>query len=488
MKKRLKSLLLSLILILALTANIFAADPNAMTDISGNWAEDSIRWVLEQDVFHGTSGTTFEPDTTMTRSMFVTVLGSMAGINPADYQDAYLGNLYTDVSADAWYAPYVNWATRYGISKGTGGNEFRPDDPVTREQMASLLERYASNFGMNITSVPGITIVDSFTDAHLISAFATSAVDNMRRTGVLSGKPDDYGTYYFDPLANASRAECASLLHRFILALSEDAGRVLVEPYDIGINMQSVTLKTGEVTTLGATVYPDNASNKNITWVSSNPAVATVDCYGQVTAIAEGTADISCYTCNGCYQTCTVTVERQVSLAYNGETYSEKCNRIFGTYLSRNEYRNYYSSSTEAKSHMKTIEIKAWDFTDSTYTSKYTRTFYLTVHENIADTVQAIFDEIYNGYEQFPIHSVGGYRWDYNSEHTIGVAIDINPNENYYINYKTGQTVGSYWKPYEDPYSIPTDGEVAQIFNKYGFTQGIWSSSADYMHFSYFGW
>lgn len=488
MKKRLKSLTISLILTLALTANVLATDLNSVTDITGHWGESHIRWVLEQGFFNGTSDTTFEPDLIMTRSMFVTVLGRMAGVNSADYQDDYLANLYSDVPVDAWYSPYVNWATRYGITRGTGGTSFSPDMPVSREQVATLLERYASNFGLNITTVPDAFIADSFVDANLISDFAVTAAETMRCTGVLSGRTSGDGIYYFAPQAEANRAECAAVFHRLSLALAQDPNRVPVDPYDIDINMQSVTLKLGESTTLGATVYPDNASNKSITWVSSNPAVAAVDYYGQVTALSEGTADISCYTCNGCYQTCTVTVERNISLAYDGETYSEKCDRIFGTYLSRSEYRNYYSSSTEAKSHMKTITIKAWDFTDSSHTDKYTRTFYLTVHENIADTVQAIFDEIYNGSEQFPIHSVGGYRWDYDSEHTIGVAIDINPTENYYINYKTGQTVGSYWKPHEDPYSIPTDGEVAQIFNKYGFTQGIWSNSADYMHFSYFGW
>ena len=103
--------------------------------------------------------------------------------------------------------------------------------------------------------------------------------------------------------------------------------------------------------------------------------------------------------------------------------------------------------------------------------------------------MKAIFEEIYNGEERFPIHYLGGFSYGGRSEHTIGCAIDINPEENYYYNPNTGEMVGSYWKPGEDPYSIPLDGEVARIFEKYGFRQGAYwnNGTRDYMHFSYFG-
>ena len=66
--------------------------------------------------------------------------------------------------------------------------------------------------------------------------------------------------------------------------------------------------------------------------------------------------------------------------------------------------------------------------------------------------------------------------------------MDINPNENYYCDPNGNALVGKYWRPGEDPYSIPLDGEVVAIFSKYGFTQGIYwrSGYKDYMHFSYF--
>ena len=122
---------------------------------------------------------------------------------------------------------------------------------------------------------------------------------------------------------------------------------------------------------------------------------------------------------------------------------------------------------------------------DSTHATKVTKYKYLTVHENMADSIQAIFEEIYNGDEQFPIKDVGCYRWEYGSEHMPGLAIDINPNENCEI--RGGViTTGSYWKPGEDPYSIPADGDVVNAFKKYGFGWGgNWRSVKDYMHFSY---
>jgi hypothetical protein len=113
----------------------------------------------------------------------------------------------------------------------------------------------------------------------------------------------------------------------------------------------------------------------------------------------------------------------------------------------------------------------------------------LTVNEKIAPTVVQIFKEIYEGSEQFPIKNVGGYSWrglTSRSEHCEGLAIDINWEENYLID--NGQILsGKLYEPGVNPYSIPTDGEVARIMRKYGFSQGLWGNRCDYMHFSYFG-
>ncbi len=163
------------------------------------------------------------------------------------------------------------------------------------------------------------------------------------------------------------------------------------------------------------------------------------------------------------------------------EDYQQRCQRIFG----RKSYKSY-SSDKKARKNMKTIRIRAWDFKKGTSGKKITKHYNLTVHKNIASSVKKAFEEIYKGKEKFPIHSIGAYSYR-KGEHMMGLAIDINPEENYQIRNDGTILCGRLYKPGKNPYSIPMDGEFAHIMNKYGFTQGIFSSSRDYMHFSYFG-
>lgn len=171
-------------------------------------------------------------------------------------------------------------------------------------------------------------------------------------------------------------------------------------------------------------------------------------------------------------------------------TQKQKYQLVFGNpNLSMRYPGGYYTSASQAKKNMKSITVKTWDFKNGKSGAKYTRTWTIMVHKNLAATIQQIFNEIYNSSEKFPIHELGGYDWrGGHSEHNTGTAIDINWTENYMVNIKTGViTAGRYWKPGTDPYSIPKDGIVAKIFKKYGFSQGDWGNSKDYMHFSYFG-
>lgn len=167
-------------------------------------------------------------------------------------------------------------------------------------------------------------------------------------------------------------------------------------------------------------------------------------------------------------------------------TYEEKCNLVFGKVV--NSPSGYYSSASEAQKHMKTVSVKVWDINSSG--AKYTVTKSFLVHENIAPTVTALFAEIYALPEKPPIHSVGGYRAGTgSSEHYVGLAIDVNPTENYYCDPDGNALTGSFFKPGVNPYSMPVDGSVQQIFEKYGFSRGIYWNSGykDYMHYSFFG-
>lgn len=156
---------------------------------------------------------------------------------------------------------------------------------------------------------------------------------------------------------------------------------------------------------------------------------------------------------------------------------------VFGS-LSNSKYK----SSAEAQKNMVSVTINVWKLNSGG--QKVPGTMQVTVNKAIADRVKTIFQEIYESPEKFPIKSIGGYAWrSGTSEHSLGLAIDINPNENYMIRNDGTVVSGSFWKPGENPYSIPADGDVVRIFRKYGFAWGgnAWRSSRDYMHFSYFG-
>lgn len=482
MRKRLVSILLCLALTLALIPEALAADAGSLTDIKGHWAQAPITWALVQGYFQGTSDTEFSPDTVMTRGMFVTVLGRFEGVDPADYQDWYMGELFYDVPESSYCAPYINWAVRMGITKGTGTRTFSPNAPVTRQQMALFLQRYISVCNYTLTGASGADV--TFADKSEIAPEALDAVEALAATGILTGRTSG-DSVAFAPKDGTTRAECAVVLERLSRGLKPYEGREIVEPAFVTVTPASEKLWIGQTLRLASAVQPADATNQTITWVSESPDVAVADLSGNVTAVGEGTARIFAYTCNGLSAYATIICAKNSSLSSASDSYEDKCYRIFGQTVS--DPRRVYQSNEEALSHMVVIGVKVWDFADSTRTTKITKTLYLQVHENIAATVQAIFDEIYNGPEQFPIYSVGCYRWEPGSEHMPGLAIDINPNENYECTNEGVATVGSYWKPGEDPYSIPADGDVVNAFRKYGFGWGgTWRSKKDYMHFSFF--
>ena len=177
----------------------------AFTDIENHWAKDNILFVVSRGLFSGTSETTFSPDAGMTRGMFVTALGRLAGINP----DSYRTGKFTDVKADADYAPYVNWAASKGIISGTTDTTFAPDSQITREQMAVILKNYAAKLGYTI---PKTLKAVTFADNAKISSQAKEAVQSMQQAGILAGKTNNR----FDPAGTATRAEVATVLRRFV--------------------------------------------------------------------------------------------------------------------------------------------------------------------------------------------------------------------------------------------------------------------------------
>lgn len=182
--------------------------PEGFTDIDGHWATESIHFVTEKGLFQGTSANTFEPDISMTRSMFVTVLRRFEGIFGKQWHlDTSDSPSFNDVPPDSWYADAVQWAAGSGVAKGTGEGTFSPDQAVTREQIAVMMINFTSLCNV---SLPESAPEASFTDDTSISSWAKDAIYKAQKTGLLSGRPDGN----FDPQAVATRAEVSAVIQR----------------------------------------------------------------------------------------------------------------------------------------------------------------------------------------------------------------------------------------------------------------------------------
>ncbi len=338
--RRLLSLLLALSLALALSWPVLAADLDHFTDIEGHWALDYIAQAVNGGLMNGTSETAFSPDDGMTRGMFVTVLGRFAEINPDAWKMNYDGVLFQDVPTDSYYAPYVNWAARVGITLGSGHGSFHPNDPITREQMLAMLQRYANATGKIFQPISEDVQTMQFTDAAEISGWALAAVEQLRSCGIIQGVPSPDGTLRFSPKSKATRAQAAAIFCRVQASVSENPNWSETFVSLVMLDETTATLASGESITLTAQVFPTDATNKTISWVSSNPKVATVD-GGKVEWVSAGSCTIYAYSSNGCKVGCDIICKKaaaatsaavageffpqDLNLAYADESYARKC-------------------------------------------------------------------------------------------------------------------------------------------------------------------
>ena len=174
------------------------------TDVStSDWFYDDVAFVYENGLFSGTDSRSFSPNASMTRAMLVTVLYRLEGEPTVTGRSSF-----TDVRSGAYYEKAVIWAAANGIVTGTDSTSFSPDAKVTREQLAAILYRYAQYRKLDTDASAKL---NSFTDADSVSAYASEALGWAVSESLINGASGK-----LMPKGDATRAQVAAILHRFV--------------------------------------------------------------------------------------------------------------------------------------------------------------------------------------------------------------------------------------------------------------------------------
>ena len=175
------------------------------TDVSEtDWFYADVAYVYANGLMAGTSVTTFSPNVTTTRGMIVTILYRLEG------EPTISGTCpFDDVKSGSYYEKAIIWAAAKGIVSGYGSDLFGPDDPITREQMAVILFRYAQYKGLDVSAGEDTNIL-SYSDALDISEYAFPAMQWICGESILNGSDGN-----LMPRGSATRAQVAAILHRF---------------------------------------------------------------------------------------------------------------------------------------------------------------------------------------------------------------------------------------------------------------------------------
>lgn len=206
-KQRILSALLALCIVFSLVPTALAEKANDFTDVSrSDWYYQFVDYVTSKGYFNGVADKTFAPADNMTRAMFVTVLFRFDGAKGDRSQSAF-----TDVAPGEWYTDAINWAAANRIVDGVGNGKFAPNDPITRAQMCTMIERYLALYkkAWKVT-LPETGSVSVMVDENAIPAYALAAVKQCQRHGLVNGFED--GT--FRPNELSTRAQVAAVIYR----------------------------------------------------------------------------------------------------------------------------------------------------------------------------------------------------------------------------------------------------------------------------------
>ncbi|MCF0151389.1 MAG: S-layer homology domain-containing protein [Firmicutes bacterium] len=173
------------------------------TDVAADsWYQAYVNDLYERDIIHGFSDGSFKPNSSITRAQFVTILANMAKADLSSYTDV----VFTDVAKGDWYFGATCWAYENGVVMGHDDGTFRPNAPITRQELCTVLDRFAGNVMKFELASP--EAAEAFADADQIAPYAAASVNKLKAAGIISGK----GNNIFAPNAPATRAEVCKMV------------------------------------------------------------------------------------------------------------------------------------------------------------------------------------------------------------------------------------------------------------------------------------
>lgn len=218
-RKRFFSLALCLTLICA--GLPLQAQAAQFSDVpSGAWYSQAVNALADQGILTGTGSNTFSPNGTLTRGQFVTMLAKSA-LSANDLQQYAFQGSFKDVPSSHWANRYVNWAVETKVVNGYEDNTFRPNQAVTRQEMAVMVRNFAQSSGKKF---PSINSAVTFRDQGQIASWATAAVKLCQQADIING---DAETGRFRPNDRASRAEAASICYKYLQNCKTDGYAII---------------------------------------------------------------------------------------------------------------------------------------------------------------------------------------------------------------------------------------------------------------------